>query len=321
MAKAGGNKMAKAFAVAAALCAFLFIQGLDGFAQQSTNPAAIVAPPLKIGAGDLLEVNMFENPDLSGRFRVDEHGDIVIPLVGNLHVEGLTAEQAAALIERRFVEAQILQPAESHATVFIAEYANQGITVNGQVKSTGIYPALGVRKLNDVISAAGGVTPLASSRVVITHRTDPGSPVTVDYNPEALPPVIPDVQVFPGDTVMVPRAGLVYVLGNVNRAGAYVLDGRRDLTLEELMALAGGGGHAAAMKRVQLVRSLQDGRKEAITVPVNLIYKGQAPDVSLKDGDIVYVPTSNARYAAEQALTAAVSIGTSIAVYRTATNQ
>jgi len=293
----------------------------SGFAQKPAGMAAIEAPPLRIGAGDLIEVTMFENPDLSGRFRVDEHGDIVVPLIGSLHVEGLTAEQAAAMIEKRFVVAQILQPAESNATVFIAEYATQGITVNGEVKVTGIYPALGVRRLNDVISAAGGVTATAASEVVITHRTDPNHPVTVDYNPEALPPVIPDVQLFPGDTVMVPRAGMVYVLGDVNRAGAYVLDGRRGLTMEELMALAGGGGHAAAMKRVQLVRSLDNGRKEEITIPVNLIYKGQAPDVALKDGDIVYVPTSNTKYVAEQAITAAASIGTSIAVYRTSTGQ
>ena len=78
--------------------------------------------------------------DLSGRFRVDEKGDIDIPLIGRTHVEGETAEEAAALIEKRFVEAQILQPAESHATVFISEYATQGITVNGEVKTSGVYP-------------------------------------------------------------------------------------------------------------------------------------------------------------------------------------
>jgi polysaccharide export outer membrane protein len=87
--------------------------------------------------------------------------------------------------------------------------------------------------------------------------------------------------------------------------------------VEEVMALAGGSGHAAALKRVQLVRTLQDGRKEAITVPVDLIFKGQAPDVALKDGDILYVPTSTGKLIAEQAITAAFSIGTSIAIYRT----
>jgi polysaccharide export outer membrane protein len=264
---------------------------------------------------------MFDNPDLSGRFRVDEKGDITVPLIGLVHVEGATAEEAAGLIEKRFVDAQILQPTESHATVFIAEYATQGITVNGEVKSPGVYPALGVRMLNDVIAAAGGVTPAAASKVVITHRNDPGNPVTADYNPEALKPVIPAVQVFPGDTIMVPRAGIVYVLGDVNRAGGFVLDGRNGLTVEEAMALAGGGAHAAALKRVQLVRSLEGGRKEAITIPVSLIYKGQAPDVALKDGDVLFVPTSTGRLVTEQAITAALGIGTSVAIYKTSVQQ
>ena len=313
--------MAKTFARATASRILLLALAITASGQQSGNFVPNAAPPLKIGSGDLIEVSMFDNQDLSGRFRVDEMGDITVPLIGRVHVQGLTADAAAALIEQRYVEAQILQPADSHATVFISEYATQGITVNGEVKNPGVYPALGVRKLNDVISAAGGITLTAASKVVITHRGDPGNPITVDYNPEALKPVIPDVQIFPGDTLMVPRAGIVYVLGAVARAGGYVLDGRNTLTVEEVMALAGGGGHAPALKRVQLVRTLADGRKEAITIPVNLIYKGQAPDVALKDGDILFVPTSTGKLVTEQAISSALGVGTQLVLYRTAYQQ
>jgi len=313
--------MAKTFGRSTVLWIFFFALAIAASARQSGNPVSNSAPPLKISFGDLIEITMFDNQDLSGRFRVDEKGDITVPLIGRVHVEGFTADGAAALIEQRYVEAQILQPAGSHATVFISEYATQGITVSGEVKSPGVYPALGIRKLNDVISAAGGVSTAAASKVVITHRDDPGNPITVDYNPEALNPVIPDVQIFPGDTLMVPRAGIVYVLGDVGRAGGYVLDGRNTLTVEEAMALAGGGAHAAALKRVQLVRSLTDGRKEAITIPVNLIYKGKAPDVALRDGDILYVPTSTGRLAAEQAITSAIGLSTSVLLYRSTYQQ
>lgn len=310
-------KMAKILAGAVAFVLILFLHATVGLGQQVSAGGPDIAPPLRISAGDLIEVTIFENPDLSGRFRVDEKGDIDVPLIGSVHVEGDTAAEVAALIEKRFVEAQILQPAESHATVFIDEYATQGITVNGEVKSPGVYPALGVRMLNDVIAAAGGLGPAAASEVLISHRGDSAHPVKVEYNPSSLQPVIPDVQVFPGDSILVPRAGIVYVLGNVNRAGGYVLDGRRALTVEEAMALAGGSGHAPALNRVQLVRTLEDGRKEAITIPVNLIYKGRAPDVSMKDGDVLFVPTSTARLVTEQAINSALGIGTSIAVYRT----
>jgi polysaccharide export outer membrane protein len=117
---------------------------------------------------------------------------------------------------------------------------------------------------------------------------------------------------------MIPRAGIVYVLGDVMRSGGYVLDGRRNLSVEAAMALAGGGGHAAALNRVHIVRTLESGRKEDIVVAVNRIYKGKAPDVTLKDGDIVYVPTSNGRLITEQAISSALSIGTNVAIYRTA---
>jgi polysaccharide biosynthesis/export protein len=314
--------MAKRLAWAAACCALMIAQTIAvaqtpaGNAPQPGSSRPTMAPPLKIGSGDLIEVTMFDNPDLSGSFRVDERGDITVPLIGSVHVEGVTAGEAAQMIERRFIEAQILQPAESHATVFIAEYASQGITVGGEVKSPGVYPALGVRTLNDVITAAGGVQPTAASKVIITHKNDPTNQIAVDYIPEALKPVIPDVQIFPGDTVTVPRAGIVYVLGNVNHPGAYVLDGRNQLTVEEAMALASNSGRAADIKRAQLVRTLEDGRREMIIVPVNLIYKGQAPDVALNDGDILYIPTSTTKLVGEQAIVSILQVGTMIGVYR-----
>jgi polysaccharide export outer membrane protein len=310
--------MAKTLAGAMTFCFLLCALIMAGKAQQSSAVAPDPVPPLRIGSGDLIEVSMFENPDLSGRYRVDEMGDITVPLIGRVHVDGMTAAEAATKIEQLYVEGQILLPADSHATVFISEYATQGVTINGEVKLPGVYPALGVHKLNDLIAAAGGVTQFAASHVVITHKEDPGNPTTVEYNPSALKPIIPDVQILPGDSILIPRAGVVYVGGNVNKPGAYVLDGRRPLTVEEVMALAGNGGHASAMKRVLLVRTLDDGRKESITIPVNLIYKGKAPDVALIDGDIVYVPTSNGRLVMEQAINSALGIGTSVAVYRTA---
>jgi polysaccharide export outer membrane protein len=189
--------------------------------------------------------------------------------------------------------------------------------VNGEVKTPGLYPALGIRRLNDVMAAAGGVTQFASTRVLVAHRDDPGNPVTLEYNPTALAPSIPQVQVFPGDTITVPRAGIVYVLGDVQRPGGFVLEGRSGLTVVKALALASGSGRAPALKRVQLMRSLDGGRKEEIILPMNRILQGKAPDVAMKDGDILFVPTSNGKLAAEQAITSAIGVGSSVLVYRT----
>ncbi|MGB0063015.1 MAG: polysaccharide biosynthesis/export family protein [Terracidiphilus sp.] len=291
------------------------------FAQQANGGAVTAAPPLRIGAGDLIQVTIFEDSDLSGNYRVDQNGDVTLLLVGHLHVAGLTADEAGSLIDKTYVENQILSEAGARATVFIAEYASQGITISGEVRAPGVYPALGVRKLQDVVVAAGGVSQAAASKVIITRKDDPAHPLTVDYNPEALKPVIPDIQIFPGDSILVPRAGIVYVVGNVQRSGGYVLDGRNQLTVEEALALAGGSSHAPDLRHVQLVRTLDDGRKEMITLPVNRIIKGRAPDVAMVDGDILYVPTSNLKLASEQAINDMVSLGTSFILFRATTTQ
>lgn len=309
--------MLKARAIAAFLSLLILSPASVLLAQNDSGAAHFQAPVLKIGPGDLLQINMFENPELSGSFRVDASGNIILPLVGQMHVAGETAEDAGEQIGKRYIQAGILKPGNAYATVSIAEYATQGITINGEVKSPGIYPALGVRFLNDVIAAAGGETPVAASKVIITHRDDPAHPVSIYYNPSALSPTVPQTQILPGDTIMVPRAGIVYVVGDVIRSGGFVLDGRQVLTVEEAMALAGGGAKAAALNRVQLVRSLKDGRKEAITVSLKDIYKGKAPDVALRDGDVVYVPTSTGKLVAEQAIQSALGLGTQVAVYRT----
>jgi len=313
--------MRKKLLLTVAFCCLLLAYSMTAFAQQAANSTSNTAPPLRIGPGDLIEVSIFENPDLSGRYRVDQNGDVSLSLVGHVHVAGSTADEAGTTIEKRYVEDQILLPSTAQATVFIAEYATQGITVSGEVKAPGVYPALGVRKLHDLIVAAGGVLQTASSKVIITRKDDPEHPVTVDYNPEALKPVIPDIQIFPGDSILVPRAGIVYIVGNVARSGGFVLDGRDQLTVEEALALAGGGNHSPDLKHVQLVRTLEDGRKEAITIPVNLILKGRAPDVALKDGDILYVPTNNVRLLSLQAINDMVSLGTSFVLYRATTTQ
>jgi len=311
--------MAKIFIFAAAISAFALVQAGVCLAQQSADPSPGSPPPLRIGAGDLIEINMYDNPDLSGHFRVNEKGDITIPLLGLVHVEGDTAEEVGTTIEKRYVEADILRPFHARATVFVAEYATQGITVSGQVKTAGLYPALGVRMLNDVIAAAGGVTVFASSKVTITHRSDPGHPITVSYNPEALSPEIPQVQLFPGDTIMVPRAGVIYVLGKVAHPGAYILESRVAMSVEKAMALAGSSGPSAAMSRAHLVRTLDDGRKEDIILNVDKIQASKAPDVAMKDGDVLFIPTSNVKLVMLQGIQSALNISSSVVVYRTST--
>jgi polysaccharide export outer membrane protein len=310
--------MAKNFMSAATVGILLLIQAASGAAQQTGGPAQPSAVPLRIGAGDLITLSVYDSPDLSGQFRVDEKGDIHVPLLGPVHVEGETAAEAGTTIEQGFVKAEILRAPNASASVLITEYATQGIFVNGEVKTPGLFPALGVRMLSDVVNAAGGLLATASSKVVITRKTDPENPITVDYDPDASPPVVPQIQILPGDTVLVRNAGLVYVLGGVGKSGIYLLERRHTLTVEKAMALAGGSTHGATTNHAHIVRSVDDGKKEDIAFDVNQILKNKAPDIALKDGDIFYIPVSNAKLVLEQAITTAIAIGTTVVTYRSA---
>jgi polysaccharide export outer membrane protein len=301
-----------------AVAFLLLVQSATSFTQPAPSSVPATAPAILIGPGDMIELTVFGQTDLSGRFRVNEKGDVLVPLLGLVPVVGMTADETAMNLNDRYIKAEILSAGRAHVTVFISEYATQGILVNGDVKSPGLYPALGVRMLNDVLTVAGGLQPTASSKILITHRNAPEGPTTVDYRPDAVPPVIPQVQILPGDTIMVSRAGIVYAVGNVGRSGGYILDGQHLLTIEKLMALAGGGGHAASLDHAHLVRTLPDGSREDIEVSVKRIFNGKAPDIVLKDGDIVYIPTSRGRLITEQAVSSALGIGTSVAIYRTA---
>jgi polysaccharide export outer membrane protein len=304
--------MAKRHVNRVAVYALLLLLCAGAAAQQP----AFKAPTIRISPGDLLDLIMYDNPDLSGRFRVDDKGEVRVPLLGAVHVAGDTAEEAAILIQKLFVDERILNSSRSYATVSISETTTQSIVVTGDVRSPGIFPAVGVRMLNDVMTVAGGLQQTASTEIYITHRNDPKHPITVVYDPFELKPVIPQIQVLPGDTITVPRAGVVYALGSLQRSGAYVMEVRNPLTIYKLMALAGPDRHGGKLKKVQLIREAAEGRKEVVTLDVTKILKGEAADVVLKDGDFVYVPTNTAALFTSQMMATAIGMGSTVAMYR-----
>jgi polysaccharide biosynthesis/export protein len=245
-----------------------------------------------IGNGDLLEMSVFDTPELSGKLRVSNTGDVVLPLVGSLQVAGLKAEDAAALIGRKFVEGGYVK--EPQVTVFIAEYATQNVAVLGEVKSPGIYPAFGAHDLVDYLSAAQGLTPLAGTTISITHAGRPGDPQSVTLMAGVNPKPGSDPEILPGDRIFVGRAGIVYVVGDVVHPGGFPLDHDGQLSILQAIALAQGTNSTAAKGSARLIRTTSAGRQE---IPVNLkkILRSQATDLALRDNDILFVPNSSAK--------------------------
>jgi polysaccharide export outer membrane protein len=249
---------------------------------------------LRISSGDLVEVEVFDSPELSGKLRVDDHGMIALPLAGGLSVSGLTAQQAGQAVETKLLNSNILK--EPHATVTILEYATQGVTILGEVKNPGVYPLLGTHSLLDLISAAGGVTASAGKAVTVTHRGQPDQPIVVKLETKPGSRAGFNVDVSPGDTIVVSRAGIVYVVGDVGRPGGFVIENNDRLTVLGAVALAQGTNRTAALNSAKVIRKTEDGREE-LSVPLQKIIANKAPDQPLADGDILVVPSSGPKNA------------------------
>jgi polysaccharide export outer membrane protein len=267
---------------------------------------------LQISSGDLLDLNVFDTPELCGKLRVDEHGAVTLPLGGVLPVSGLTAEQVGLAIETRLRETRILK--DPHVSVSVLEYATQGVTVTGEVKNPGTYPLLGGHGLLDLISAAGGVTPNAGKAVTVIHRADPAHPVIVSVDSKPGSTTSANVGIRPGDTVMVSRAGIVYVVGEVGKPGGFLIENNDRLTVLQAIALAQGTNRMAALNNAKLIRKTDAGRQE-VPVPLKKILANKAADEPLADGDILFVPTSGAKNALRN-MEGVLSSAAGAAVYR-----
>jgi polysaccharide export outer membrane protein len=266
------------------------------------------AHALKIASGDLLDVGVFDTPELSGRLRVDERGVIEIPIAGEVRVTGMSADEAAKAIENKLRSADILK--DPHVSVLISEYATQGVTVTGEVKTPGIYPLLGSHGLVDLLSAAGGVSSSAGRLVSVTHKSDPDHPemVKLDARPGHL---IANVDIQPGDTVVVSHAGVCYIVGEVNKPGGFLIEGNDRLTVLQVVALAGGGTHTSAPDQARLIRKTANGREE-IPAPLKSMMRGKVVDMALEDGDILFIPSSKGKIFAYRGIDTAVSLATGL---------
>lgn len=278
---------------------------------RGSEPAADSAE-LIIGSGDLLEVSVYGAADFVKQVRVADSGDITLPLVGAVHVAGMSVREAERAVQQRLKDGQFF--ADPQVSILEKEYATQGISVLGEVQKPGIYPLLGSRRLYDAISVAGGVTPKAGNSITITRRNHPDDPqsVTVPQN-QTFPPGI-NVSIFPGDTVVVSKAGVVYVVGDVRMPSGFVMENSH-MTVLQALAMAQGANLNAKLDHTILIRKTENGPQE-IPIPLNKIMSAQSPDVNLQPEDVVFIPRSAAKAATRRALEAALQTVTGLAIYR-----
>lgn len=248
---------------------------------------------LTIGPGDLVQIKVLEAPELEQSVRVTDAGSLALILGGPVYVAGLTPPEAADAISRVLVDGHyLLTP---HVSVVLQQTATQNVTIIGQVHSPGSYPIGTSRGILDVLALAGGLTEIADRKVMIERHASKER-VTFVVSNKAGNALDQSVPVYPGDTVIVSKADVVYILGDVNRPGgiAMVTNDSR-LSAVQALTLAGGTPPNAVPSKARLIRKQADGSRVEMPLQLSAMAKGKQPDIELQPDDIVYVPFSYAR--------------------------
>jgi polysaccharide biosynthesis/export protein len=279
---------------------------------QTGTQKATDAPETVIGSGDLLRVSVFGVNTFDEEVRVSARGEISLPLIGDVHVAGLNTDEAQSLIRKKLIEGNFMVHPE--VSVFEKEYATQGVAVLGEVQKPGVYPLLGPHHLFDVLSFAGGMTPKAGSEVTITHHDRPDQPKNVTLAGDVAKSNASNVEILPGDTVVVSKAGIVYVVGDVKSPAGVVMETGSEMTVVKAIAMAGGANPTAALNSGKIIRRTPQGPQE-IPIQLKQILSAKAADPKLEAEDIVFVPTSAAKGAAKRGLEAIVQTAVGVAIY------
>ena len=265
-----------------------------------------------IGAGDLLKVGVLGAPESDQEVRVDADGNVALNFIGSVHLAGLTPGQAQAIITKKFVAGGFFT--DPQVSVFAKEYATQGVSVLGEVQKPNVYPLLGSRRLFDVLSLAGGTTPKAGQVITITHRDHSRELRTVLLSNDPAKSAEANVEIFPGDTVVVSKAGIVYVVGDVHKPSGVVMENGTQMTVLQAIAMAEGTNPTAALNAARLIRKTPTGPQE-MPLELKKILAAKSPDIHLQAEDIIFVPNNAVKTAGKRGLEAIIQAATGLAIY------
>jgi polysaccharide export outer membrane protein len=284
-----------------------------------------------IGSGDLLGVDVFDVPELSRDVRVNETGYISLPLMpSKIKASGLTPYQLQDKL------AELLQTnglvSTPQVSVSVKEQHSQPITIIGSVKTPMVIQALRRTTLLQALSQAGGIAEDAGSTVIVTRNAAISADST---DPTDAPPPIPtqtftinmadllesgdarfDIPLVGGDVVTVPRAGIIYVVGAVQKPGAFLLQNDLDhMTMLKMLSLAGGTTNTAKAKKAVILRKNPDtGQRDEVPIDLSKIMHLKSKDVQLEANDILYVPDSNGLKALHRAGDVGIALTTGLSL-------
>ena len=285
----------------------------------SVAPTSLDGKEYRIGRDDLIEVTVFEVPELGAVTRVTASGKVSLPLVGSIDAADRTPQQVERAIEEALKQNYINDP---HVTVFIREYASQPVSVIGAVKVPGIYQIKGQKRLLDMLAMAQGIDQMSAGRTIQIMRretdTDEG-PQTITIGTEDLfqnGKTELNVPIQAGDVINVLQSGSIFVIGEVLQPGEKILRNGKDVTAAQAVALGGGFSREAKKGGCVIIRLHRDGTREEIPVNVGRILEASAPDVTLLPNDILFVPANKVKTGLMKVLDTTIATLSARAVYR-----
>jgi polysaccharide biosynthesis/export protein len=253
-----------------------------------TTDQAILYPgerDVLLTVGDVIAIHLFSDAEYAPTVRINNDGTVLLPLIGILHLEGLSITQAEQLIAEKLVADGMYK--DPQVTLQIAEGPNAVATITGETHA--VVPIVGSRHLFDVLSTGGGLPPTAS-HVITINRPGVDKPIVVDLGTDPMRSSLANIPIFPGDTIVVSRIGVVYMSGSfVSPNGMISLNPYTPLTLTEATALSGGIKFEGRFSDLRIIRTVGDHRTVAV-YNIKRVLDGKDPDPILQPNDIVYLP-------------------------------
>jgi polysaccharide export outer membrane protein len=318
---------AKLFLIAG-LASVIPLHAVESRACQCNAPTGVKGA-YALGVNDRVLVQALHVDEIGDEpITVDASGYIALPFTGPVKAADLTTDELKHAITQR-LERYVKKP---DVTVTVTEYRSQPVSVIGEVKTPGIYQLLGKKTLIEMLSAAGGLGPDAGYRVRITRQRECGGISVADPDHDAKDVSVADLNlsgvleakdgntslvICPNDVITVPKAKLVYVIGEVQKAGGFVLDEQETMSVLKALSMAEGLRRTAGPKNAKILRP-KAGTAERLEIAVNLseVLQGKKPDIGMRADDILFVPNSAPKSAALRGLEAAVQMGTGVVVWR-----
>jgi polysaccharide biosynthesis/export protein len=260
------------------------------FAQVPKPAAPSQQPDYLVGPQDVLNITVWDQADLSGKFTVETDGSFTFPLIGRIQAGGLTLRQIENELKKRLADGYFKNP---QLTVAVDTYRSQRVFITGEVRTPGTYTLTGDMSLIEALSRAGSTTQFAGNEVVIVraaegkvvsgpllpNQVEGATTIRLDLKELQSGGLSKNVPLKDGDTIYVPLAESVFVFGQVKNPGEYPLR-RKDTTVIQAISMAGGATDRGATNRIKIMR-IVNGKKTEIKVTLTDI---------VQPGDTIMVP-------------------------------